>query len=234
MDLYRPRAVARLFLTTVLLVGSPLWGATLQGTVRIKPPYPSERLVTVDQKHQGHCGEAVVSGKLSVSPSGGVANVVISLMGEFPKTVQSIAPAASYVIHQKECQFLPHILLVPRNHPFLITNEDPMAHDVRAFEGSRLLFWHQMEIGQEPIEERLDGSKPVVLRCGLHKWMHAFVIPMEHPHYALTNQEGEYQLADLPQGNFRVQFWHEVLGEESREVLLEDQISHVLDLEFPS
>ncbi len=170
-----------------------------------------------------------MSQKLIIGPDGEVQNVVVSLIGEF-KTEEN--RGLTPILAQRGCQFLPHVLLVPQNHPFLITNEDPMAHDVRAFSGSKMLIRFEMDAGDAPVEKKFAETGPIVIRCGLHKWMHAFIISAEHPYYTVTDERGEFQLTDLPVGQFQVKIWHEVLGETVHSVTLQEESFSRLDFTY--
>ncbi len=210
----------------------PAWGAALRGTVRTSPPYPAPEHIAV-KKEIHHCGAAQVSQKLIIGPDGEVQNAVVSLIGEFKAEEKwEKNRGQTPILAQRDCQFLPHILLVPQDHPFLITNEDPMAHDVRAFSGSKMLTRFEMDTGDTPVERKFTETGPIVIRCGLHKWMHAFVISTEHSHYTITDERGEFQLTDLPVGQFQVKIWHEVLGETIHSVTLQEESFSRLDFTY--
>ena len=133
------------------------------------------------------------------------------------------------VLDQKNCHFIPHILLVPKNHAFQVSNSDPMAHDVRAFEGADMLFRFEMDAFAPPVEKKFENSGRFVIRCGLHKWMHAFAVVTENPFYAVTDEHGNFKLTGVPAGKYRLRIWHETLGEAEKEA---DLTSSVRDFAF--
>jgi hypothetical protein len=59
----------------------------------------------------------------------------------------------------------------------------------------------------------------VNLRCnGGHVWMNAEMMVVSHPYYAVTDQNGRFELTDVPPGDYEVVAWHEgwhVLGREN-------------------
>jgi hypothetical protein len=61
---------------------------------------------------------------------------------------------------------------------------------------------------------------PEILRidCDLHSWMRGWVIVTDHPYYALTNEEGQFVLQNVPPGKYTLQVWQESLGTLSREI----------------
>jgi hypothetical protein len=59
----------------------------------------------------------------------------------------------------------------------------------------------------------------VNLRCnGGHVWMNAEMMVVPHPYYAVSDQNGRFELTDVPPGDYEVVAWHEgwhVLGREN-------------------
>ena len=72
-------------------------------------------------------------------------------------------------------------------------------------------------------------SKPEIIKveCDLHPWMRAWVVVAEHPFYALTNDQGEFVLGNVPPGKYSLQFWQEVLGNVTSDVTVGDGTSTV-------
>ena len=132
---------------------------------------------------------------------------------------------AKPLLDQKNCHFEPHVLLVNRGQNFLVGNADPMGHDVRAFEGAKMLFRFEMESTQAPVEKRFDRPGRFVIRCGLHPWMHAYVISADHPYYAVSDADGKFYLRNVPKGNYVLNVWHERLGEVRIPIELENSIA---------
>jgi len=48
--------------------------------------------------------------------------------------------------------------------------------------------------------------------------MSGWVIVHDHPYYAVTDAQGVFTIADVPPGDYEVQFWHETLGESAQKV----------------
>ena len=44
---------------------------------------------------------------------------------------------------------------------------------------------------------------------------------MEHPYYTVSDGLGEFTLTDVPAGEYKLKFWHEMLGETMRNVTVE-------------
>lgn len=185
----------------------------VRGVVRIAPPYPAPVKIPVKQKYQETCSREQVSQSLIISGEGYLKNVVVFLEGNVQNGREHNDAGIQAVMDQKNCNFTPHVLIVKQNRPFLIANSDPMAHDIRLFDSSRMLFRFEMDAFEKPVEKKLERPGIYVLRCGLHSWMHAFVVNVSHPYYAVTDEAGTFHFRDVPEGTYRMHIWHETLGE---------------------
>ena len=139
----------------------------IHGRISIEPPYPELKVIEVKKKRPDQCAHEQVSQTLIVSKDGYVKNAVVSLKGDFPEKFEG-----KTVLDQKNCNFEPHVILVPQGRPFWVSNSDPMAHDVRAFDGAQMLFRFEMNDGDKPVLQQFDKAGVYTLRCGLHHWMH--------------------------------------------------------------
>ena len=60
-------------------------------------------------------------------------------------------------------------------------------------------------------------AQPEIIRvtCDVHAWMTAWLVVQDHPYYALTDETGAFQLADVPSGEYALKVWHEELSEQT-------------------
>jgi hypothetical protein len=63
--------------------------------------------------------------------------------------------------------------------------------------------------------------------CDLHPWMRAWVVVAEHPFYAVTNDQGEFMLDNVPPGEYTLQLWQESLGTVTQDVTVRDEATTV-------
>jgi len=52
-------------------------------------------------------------------------------------------------------------------------------------------------------------SGPISYKCSIHPWMSGYVRVFEHPYYAVTDDDGKFEIKNAPVGKFRIVFWHE-------------------------
>ncbi len=221
-----PRRSAIIFSAGVWFAGLFLPSARaldLQGNIQIKPPYPQPSRIEGTAKQGVRVPSNLASQSLLVSAQGGVQNALVFLLDP-PGTRP--APKGVAVLDQKDYYFQPHVLLVFPGQSFWIKNSDPEAHDVRGFDGPRMLFRFEIKPGAEPVEERWDRPGIYVIRCGVHRWMNAYVVQAAHAFYAVTGQDGEFRLQDIPGGRYTLRIWHESLGQTDVPVEIKDSVSH--------
>jgi plastocyanin len=213
-----PLAVAGLAALAALAIG-PAWAGTIKGTVRA-PGLPTETRklpVTIDQYV---CGKEKDAEDLVLSPEGGVRNVVVSLQNPPPLANPPEAPTPVQM-DQKQCVFVPRVVLVPAGRPVEFLSSDRLLHNIHSVSKENPSFNRTQPKGRTI---SVVFTKPEIVRidCDLHSWMRAWVVVTEHPFYALSNERGEFVLENVPAGKYRLQLWQETLGTVTREVSVAD------------
>jgi hypothetical protein len=101
----------------------------------------------------------------------------------------------------------------------MMKNGDPFIHNVRSLSRKNRQFNIAQPQGSPDREKTFDQAEgPITLKCDFHRWMEAHLWVMDHPFYAVTNSEGEFEILDLPPGDYEVSAWHEKLGEQSQKI----------------
>jgi carboxypeptidase family protein len=54
--------------------------------------------------------------------------------------------------------------------------------------------------------------------CDVHPWMRAYVSVLDHPFYAVTNEDGTFEIKGLPAGEYEVEAYHEKLKGQTQKV----------------
>ena len=202
----------------------------IRGTVRLDgaPPAPTTLPVepATDQHPLEGCGTfPKQSQRLLTDPRGGVQHAVVWVerpalyqSGTGPAGHQAPVEQGAAVLDQRECVFEPHVLLIPAGGTLAIRNPDPVLHNVRIFQ-ERAMLMHEWQQPRGPdLTWRFDEPGRYVVRCGVHAWMHAWIVVAEHGYYALTDATGGFTISDVPQGDVVVHVWHESLGEQQQRV----------------
>jgi hypothetical protein len=152
--------------------------------------------------------------RLLVLPNGGVANTVVYLRNIAAGKAMDL-PLPRRFLNQKNCRYEPHILLVPLGGILMVKSSDPLLHTVH-MSGSADYNLPFVTQGQE-ISRAMTREGMVDLRCNAgHVWMNGEMVVAPHPYYAVTDAEGNFELTDVPLGQYEIVAWHEgwrVVGE---------------------
>ncbi|MFQ5751027.1 MAG: carboxypeptidase regulatory-like domain-containing protein [bacterium] len=128
---------------------------------------------------------------------------------------------------QQDLTFIPHILPIVVGTTVDFPNNDRVQHNV--FSPSKT---KKFDLGSYPPREfksiKFDKPGKVVLLCNVHPEMSAFIIVLKNPYFALTDQEGNYVISNVPAGRYRLSTWHKNLETVTRTVVVpEDGIAEM-------
>src|SRR5215813_1133297 len=109
---------------------------------------------------------------------------------------------------QKNKQFVPALLVVPVGSSVEFPNQDPFFHNVFSlFDGKRFdLALYQAGTSRGV---RFDREGVSYIFCNIHPDMHAVVIALKTPLYAVSAPSGSFNIADVPPGEYVLHVWYE-------------------------
>ena len=58
----------------------------------------------------------------------------------------------------------------------------------------------------------------VLVGCDIHPWMRAFLGITKHPYAGVTTADGKVKLSGVPEGEYTLAVWHEVLGKHEQKI----------------
>ncbi|HEY7217141.1 MAG TPA: hypothetical protein VH985_02015 [Candidatus Binatia bacterium] len=160
-------------------------------------------------KNRAFCGATVADETLLVGADGGLANAVVVF-----RSLQRATPAQPglLALDNKKCAFTPHAQVGVVGSELLLKNSDPILHTVHARMGNDTLFNVGLPTWRR-VTKRLERAGVIRINCDvLHTWMSAVMVVTESPFFALTNAVGDFELDNLPVGDYVMEVWHERLG----------------------
>ena len=132
-----------------------------------------------------------------------VPNVVVYAEPKF--TARSSNPAQA-VMNQVNGHFAPHILVVETGTDIVFPNTDVVSHHVYSFsEANR--FELPLYKGMAHPPRKFDKPGLVVLGCNIHDNMLGYVLIVDSPHFALTDEDGSANIPDLAPGEYTIRVW---------------------------
>ena len=162
---------------------------------------------------------AVFAGDISGKVAGGKGKSVVWVEAPAGKTYP--APSAKPVMDQKGLVFSPHLMVVQQGATVDFLNSDKVQHNVYwpSISGNKKLTHN---LGTWPQGEKrsfkFDNPGVVTLLCNVHPEMAAYIIVSPTPYFAETDNDGEFKLANVPDGDYKVTAWHEGMKQQTKEV----------------
>src|SRR3990170_1323799 len=162
--------------------------ATLTGKVEVTGEYSIKPQKNLEERIKAERS-------LVVSRDGGLKNAVVFVRGlsgnhSLPKGT---------VIDQKNKTFPPHVLAIPVGATVTFKNSDPFVHRIISDSEAKRL---RMEFAYEGATMDMTFEEPgiVELWCDDHKRMQAWILVMETPFFATTDENGYFTIPALPAG----------------------------------
>lgn len=189
-------------------------GAVVAGTVKLAGPVPKPALVKVT-KDAASCGADYASESVRVDPEGHLANAVVTLKAKAPRSGNTAqggqGPAGGRAtLDQVGCRYLPHVQAVSVGTELTLINSDRVLHNVHGNQGPVTVFNLAMPLKGQRLPTKLTRPGLVRLQCDAgHTWMNAWILVADHPHHAVTDAAGNFEIRDVPAGEYTLEVWHE-------------------------
>jgi len=205
-------------------LSEPTGWATLTGRFEMlgTPPRLSPLNIDKDTTVCAPNGAQVLEETVEVSAAGGIKNVLIYLTTETPadnpkwEHESYLANKTGEVIFdQKACIFLSHVAAMRSQQTLRILNSDPVLHNtnIQAGRGAIAFNGSVPSNGQTTYQPGGQTDRPFPISCSVHPWMSAYMITRDNPYFAVTDENGGFEIANVPAGvklEFRV--WQQKPG----------------------
>ena len=131
--------------------------------------------------------------------------------GKFP-------PTKGARIDQKGLVFIPHVLPVVEGTPVEFLNHDEVLHNV--FSPDEIA--EKFNLGTWPMGEiktyTFNKIGSAVLLCNVHAEMEGYVVVLQNPYFAKTDENGDYTIKDVPPGSYTLQVWNKKYKADPQQV----------------
>jgi hypothetical protein len=186
--------------------------ATLKGrlTYAGDPPQMPPYAVNKDQATCAPGGKAPPQEKLVVdSATKGIANVAIYVR-KASRVHESAEPKTEPVVFdQKVCVFLTHVTALTVGQALDIRNSDDVGHNT-SIAGQNTFNQIISSGGSTEFVVKKEEATPQAVRCSIHPWMLAYLLPRKNGYFAVTKPDGSFEIPNLPAGEeVEIQVWHE-------------------------
>lgn len=141
------------------------------------------------------------------------AGVVVWLDALSPDTSLPKPNPVRVEMVQKNKTFTPHVLAIPVGSTIDFPNDDPIFHNAFSSYNGQIF-----DIGLYPpgSSRSVKFRRPGVVRvfCNIHSFMSAVIVVLRSPFYTTTGDDGSFKIANVPKGNYRLEFYYERATEQ--------------------
>jgi plastocyanin len=120
-------------------------------------------------------------------------------------------------IHQRNARFDPDFLVVSAGQSVDMPNDDTIFHNVFSFSRP-----NDFDLGIYPAGDArtvtFEHAGLVRLYCSIHESMTGAVLVTPSPWFATASASGDYRIAGVPAGRYRLTVWNQKLPPATREV----------------
>jgi plastocyanin len=208
-------------------------GATVTGRVAFTGAAPAREQIKMDADAycKGAHAAPVYTQEVVTNPNGTLQWVLVyvkeGVTGSYPP------PTTPVTLDQRGCEYHPHTFGIQAGQPLKIVNSDGTLHNIHALPKVNAEF----NIGQpfqkmETIKKFDKAEMPVRFKCDVHKWMGAYCGVFNHPFFATTNDQGTFEIKNLPPGNYVIEAWQEKYGAQTQNVTVSGTETKTVDFAF--
>ena len=205
--------------TPICVLASPGGGARVSGQVtfsgsvgKLKPYDLSKEPVCAKL----HASDPLYPDSLLTGPGNSLRNVVVYISAGAPPS--GAVPPNPAVFDQLDCHYTTHVLVFRVGQEVRISNSDPLSHNIHPLAKVNRE-WNKIQpAGTPPFSYAYESPEFISVKCNIHPWMHGYFAVLNTAFYAITGDDGHFELPELPPGHYTVTAWHELLGTQTRDI----------------
>jgi len=205
--------VILIILITAINVSSILFSGSLSGRVNFQGKAPKKKTLKMDADPV--CGSShkqpPYRQSFIINDEGYLKNVMVYL-----KNVKYSGgvPSEPAVLDQKGCIYVPHVFGMMAGQELLIKNSDATLHNIHSMPKVNKEFNFAMPKVVKKKKSTFAKSEPdpFYIKCDVHPWMKTWVLVSDHPYYAVSDENGNFSIDNIPPGTYEVVCWQEKFG----------------------
>jgi len=147
---------------------------------------------------------------LNLGKGRGLKDSIVVVNGVFEGKPMVTKPALTYA---------QGAVILPRVQAFawspdvklVLENRDPILHSWVVYFKQEIKKNQAHPAKSPPVSFGIDDPGLYELNCAPHPWERAFRMAVGHPYFAMTDEDGRFEIAGLPAGDYTVDLWGEGL-----------------------
>ena len=212
----------------------PATAGAITGKVSYTGPNAKPKAIDMSEDPacvSAHHGKAFDE-SLLVGPGHSLANAFVYIKSGLEGKIFEV-PSAPVVIDQNGCWFRPRVLGIQTNQILKIVNSDPVTHNIHPMAEINREWNHSQGPGDPSLNRKF--IKPEIMipvKCNIHSWMRAYIGVLDHPYFAVSKDDGTFQIPNLPPGTYTLAVWQEKLGTQEQQIKIDPSQHVVADFTF--
>ena len=217
-------------------------GGSIKGRVSMIGKVPSPRFFPLIASPNLEYCNRISDGKghrilfdFTVSESRGFKDTVVKLIG-IPKGKPFSNKIQKIVINR--CHTPKYVIGVHNGETLLLENKDPVRHEVVAYEftdrGVNQRSHRPVDANTSQVRDIFvkGDTENFLIKCNLHPFLQSRGMIVDNPYYAITDEEGNFSIKDIPPGTHKVVAWHPFIPNQIGTITIEPGSQSTLNFEF--
>ena len=131
----------------------------------------------------------------------------------FPEDLHSLT------LTQEKCEFSPFLSVMANGGELTAVNHDHTLHNIHTYEligkARRTVFNVSQPTAGDTFTKtiKLRKGNGIKIECDAHDFMHGFIFVAKNPYFAVVDDNGAFEIGDIPPGSYKIRVWHGQLGE---------------------
>lgn len=127
------------------------------------------------------------------------------------------------VINQHNKAFSPYLSIIQANQEIRFTNQDDITHHIYSVsKGNKFSF--KIRAGQTNANTTFDHSSEIAMGCNIHDWMSGYLLVLNTPYFAKSNELGVASFNGVKQGKYQIVVWHPQMKASNNRLIIEKDI----------
>jgi Polysaccharide lyase family 4, domain II len=163
---------------------------------------------------------ATAAGKVTFAPRRGqtpiAAETIVWLEPAATDRVPHPVPG-SYVMTTRSKTLIPHVLAIPVGSTVTFPNDDAVTHNLFSLSPASSF---DLGLYRRGTGKSYRFTKPGIVNvyCNVHPSMSAVIEVLSTPYFTMANQAGDWSIANVVPGKYRVVAWNEQAGSAQSEI----------------
>lgn len=216
---------------------------TLTGRVTITGPVPRVRSFHLIHAPNIQFCSRISDGKghrilrdFTVSENAGLKDTVIAIQG-----VRKGKPFATKMqtFNIDRCHSDKYVIGIHNGENILVENKDPIRHEIVTYEidsdsyvkqkSNKAIIKKSSQVRSAFVSKDTDEF---LIKCNLHPFLQTRGFMVDNPYYAISDEEGNFTLKDIPPGTYDILAWHPFIPTLKGTVTVEAGKASTIDFEF--